>query len=109
MATTTERGLGNEHQRRKRLLMAQLLRSGPRPCRRCGHLMYHPQQCEAVHVESQRCRWCRLDLGHPDHAPRALGGVSSTEDDLEHAHCNRGAGARLGAALRVRASHSPRW
>lgn len=85
--------------------MATLLATGgQRPCRRCGLDMYHPDACPFG-----KCRACTLDLGHPDDAPRVLGGRTSTADDLEHAYCNRGAGARLGAALRVIARHNERW
>ena len=101
--TTTERGLGHAHQQRKRVLMTELARTGPRPCRRCGQDMVHPSQCEP-------CWVCRLDLGHPEHAPRALGGQGGADDDLEHAHCNRVAGAQLGVRLRgSRVMHNPRW
>ena len=53
---------------------------GPLPCRRCGQLIYAGDQ------------W---HLGHPDHAPRALGG-DDTDLWPEHQHCSTQAGATLG-------------
>jgi hypothetical protein len=56
--------------------------------------MIHPERCP-----SGPCFACRLDLGHPDWAPRVFGG-GTTDRALEHAYCNRAAGVRLGMALR---------
>jgi len=81
MATTTERGLGWAHQQ----AAAQLHRDhvDGTPCARCGRPMY---------------RWQKLDAGHS--RDRALVGPGEPPDRLEHARCNRVAGARLGNRLR---------
>jgi hypothetical protein len=111
MATTTQRGLGAEHQTERRRQMTALLDRGPRPCRRCGHPMVHPRHCTLRPDRPDgRCFHCRLDLGHDQ--SRALGGQGPL--DLEHARCNRQAGARLRNALyRPRRTRSvitpPRW
>ena len=57
---------------------------GPLPCRRCGEPI------------TAAMRW---HLGHPDHAPRALGG-NDTDLWPEHDDCSTKAGARLGNHLR---------
>jgi hypothetical protein len=78
--TTTQRGLGYAHQADKRRLL-KALRPGT-PCPRCGQPMW-PHQ--------------KLDRGHT--VDRALGGTDSP-GRLEHQHCSRSAGARLGNQLR---------
>lgn len=74
--SSTARGYGTEHQRRRRAALAAAY--GTR-CRRCGQLMLPGQQ---------------LDFGHPvdlavDRTSRA--------DVMEHASCNRSAGGALGS------------
>jgi 5-methylcytosine-specific restriction endonuclease McrA len=100
--TTTQRGLGNGHQRlRTQLLPGALGTSCPGPwvgprSPRCTGLMVDPK---------------RMDLD--DRVPRALGG-RSTRDGARIccSACNRGAGARLGNAMRRRSVtpvQSRRW
>jgi hypothetical protein len=74
------------HQTERTRQLAELERLGPQPCPRCGDLMYpdRPDQ---------------LDLDHLA-LPRALGNVGPG-DKLAHATCNRSAGGRLSAALRL--------
>ncbi len=69
--TTTARGLGHEHQKRR----AKLLRShiDGTPCAWCGEPMYLAQDLDADHS-----------------VPRALGGTHA--DRLLHAACNRSRG-----------------
>jgi hypothetical protein len=107
--TTTQRGLGAEHQALRKHKLAVLVDGTP--CRRCGHPMYHPTRCR--YCNRRGCFFCTLDLGHPDDAPRVLtqGGADHTRPsvggrELEHRHCNRSAGTRLGNALRTRASRT---
>lgn len=76
----TDPGLGADHAADKRRLLAAL-RDGD-PCWRCGQPMY---------------LWQNLDRGHI--ISRALGGAGGPAA-LEHASCNRSAGARLGNVLR---------
>lgn len=78
--TTTQRGLGAPHQADKRRLKREM-RPG-QPCPRCGQPMW-PHQA--------------LDRGHA--IPRALGGVNSP-GRLEHASCNRSAGAAMATPMR---------
>jgi hypothetical protein len=79
--TTTQRGLGYKHQADKRRLLREL-RPG-QPCPRCGAPMW-PHQA--------------LDRGHT--TERTFGGVNSP-GRLEHASCNRSAGAALSTPLRL--------
>jgi hypothetical protein len=74
--TTTERGLGADHQADKKRLLAAL-RDGE-PCWRCGQPMYRTQKLDRDHV---------ID--------RVLGGAQGPAV-LSHASCNRAAGGRLG-------------
>ena len=83
---TTERGLGSKHQKHKKQLLREL-RPG-QPCPRCGQPM-HPHQ--------------KLDRGHT--IPRALGGVNSP-GRLEHASCNRSAGAAMATPMRYARLHA---
>ena len=79
--TTTEAGLGNEHQRRRR--------ETPVPW---GSLC--PLGCGQPLVPGQRLQF--------DHAtPRALGGTGE-DSRWVHGRCNEAAGARLGNRLRAR-------
>lgn len=73
MVTTTERGLGYTHQRRRRQLLP--LAYGT-PCPICGNLMVKGQA---------------LDLDHT--LPRSRGGVHG--DRITHATCNRSRGNRI--------------
>ncbi|GAB3429872.1 hypothetical protein [Actinophytocola sediminis] len=76
--TTTERGYGAEHQQ----LRAELLPwAYGRPCPRCGDLMHEGQE---------------LDLGHDDEDRAEYQG-------MEHATCNRSAGAAKGNRQRGQA------
>lgn len=92
--TTTEKGLGWPHQKRRARLLEEAYGTD---CLKCSQLMLRGQQ---------------LDLDHD--LPRVLGGKAG-EGRMAHAYCNRSAGARLGAALRrARALppatvHSRRW
>ena len=91
--TTTERGLGSQHQATRRTLHAQL-RDGD-PCARCGGPMY-------------RSQWPYLDVD--DFPGRMYGGPQVKR--LSHRYCNRAAGARMGNARRGVASvwrSSRRW
>lgn len=78
--STTERGLGAEHQKARRAALKA--HRGGDPCGHCGHPMYVDQG---------------LDLDHQ--VPRALGGEHGPRH-LAHAWCNRSAGGRLSGALR---------
>ena len=71
--TTTQRGLGGQHQALRRQKLAILVDGTP--CRRCGHPRYHPARCP-----HGPCWLCTLDLGH--HTDRVLGGQGPRE--LEH-------------------------
>jgi len=82
---TTATGLGSEHQAARAEALT-LLRSGIDRCPRCGRPMY---------------RWQQLDLGDwPSRIICAMRGITPRKR-LEHAHCNRSAGAQLGNALRA--------
>jgi hypothetical protein len=76
--TTTERGLGADHQRRRKALLPHAY---GRPCPMCGHPMLEGQA---------------LDLDHT--LPRALGGTVG--DRIVHSRCNRRAGQALGRRRR---------
>lgn len=80
--TTTGRGLGAEHVADKKRLLA--LHHDGDPCWRCGQPMYKSQ---------------KLDRGHL--IDRVLGGTHGPAV-LEHAACNRSAGAKLGNQLQTR-------
>jgi 5-methylcytosine-specific restriction endonuclease McrA len=80
--TTTQRGLGRQHQlQRKRLLRTALGTWCPLRLPGCDGLMINPS---------------RMDLDHT--IPRALGGT--TGDRIVCSHCNRSAGATLGNQMR---------
>jgi hypothetical protein len=80
--TTTQRGLGQQHQlQRKRLLRAALNTWCPLRLPGCDGLMVNPS---------------RMDLDHT--IPRVLGGTIG--DRMVCRHCNRSAGATLGNQLR---------
>jgi hypothetical protein len=81
--TTEQRGLGAAHRADKERLLA--MHHDGDPCWRCGEPMYKSQE---------------LDRGHI--IDRALGGTDGPAA-LEHAACNRSAGARLGNQLQPRA------
>ena len=78
--TTTQRGLGNEHQKRRRLTP----KPNGDPCPFCGAAMFADMA---------------LDFDHA--IPRALGGTAAT-GRWAHRRCNRRAGAKLGNAMRAR-------
>ena len=71
--TTTQRGYGTQHQRTRAALLPAAIGT---PCPRCGQPMLSHQA---------------LDLGHS--TPLAQD-PSSRGDRIEHAGCNRSAGAR---------------
>jgi 5-methylcytosine-specific restriction endonuclease McrA len=77
---STQRGLGTDHQRRRKALLPAAI--GKR-CPFCGLPMLIGQ---------------KLELDHS--IPRALGGRHG--DRMAHAVCNRRAGARLGQAIAAR-------
>ncbi|GAB2906974.1 hypothetical protein GCM10027047_01550 [Rhodococcus aerolatus] len=79
--TTTQRGYGAAHQRRRRELLAALVDG--EPCPRCGLPMHHGQVLQA---------------GHSTDLADDPGAVA---DRLEHARCNLGAGASAQAARRA--------
>lgn len=79
--SATQRGLGVEHQRERRRLLAAL-RDGD-PCGLCGRAMYRDQ---AAH----------LDVDHE--VPRALGGTGGPVR-LTHRSCNRSAAAGVRSAV----------
>lgn len=72
------------HQKRRKRWADRLRNEGPRPCARCGALVYHGDE------------W---DLGHPEGADLVLGG-DGYGSAPEHRRCNRSAGATLGNLLR---------
>lgn len=82
MATTTQRGLGWEHQKQRKRLLAKH-RDGDL-CDYCGEPMYKSQPLQADHTQ-----------------PRSLGGTVA--DRLLHAWCNesRGNGTRVASASAV--------
>jgi len=76
-----ENPYGAEHQRRREELLPKAIGT---LCPRCGETMFETDD---------------LDLGHSEDLainPHAVG------DRIEHADCNRAAGARLGNALKAR-------
>ena len=80
---------GRDHRRRRARMLADAV---GQICRRCGKPMLPGQA---------------LDAGHPD--GRALAqDPSSVADAMEHASCNREAGARLGNQ-RVKLKPSRSW
>jgi hypothetical protein len=82
--TTAQRGLGSEHQKARKRLLAEL-KDGD-PCARCGGPMYRG--------------WPRL-LEVDDFPPRSIAvplGIKP-EKRLSHKLCNRRAGAALSARL----------
>jgi hypothetical protein len=85
--TSTQRGLGWSHEQQRARLLP--LAYGE-DCWRCGQLMLPGQA---------------LDAGHS--VDRALGGTVA--DRMEHASCNRRAGAILGNRLRARLRRSRDW
>lgn len=97
---------GGDHQAERARRLRVLAASGPRPCRRCGRPMLHPDHCPRAHPRGP-CFYCHLDLGHPAGSPVILGGTGHGRD-LEHARCNRQAGARLGNRLRHHRTHTTR-
>jgi hypothetical protein len=72
--TTTARGYGAKHQRRRRQALAALIDGTP--CSRCFRAMY---------------RWQALDLDHSDDRTAYLG--------LAHRRCNQLVGARKGGRV----------
>lgn len=80
LPTTTQRGLGYEHQRRAAAMKRAALGM---PCPGCGRAMLDVRL---------------MDLDHS--VPRALGGTVG--DRVLCRRCNRAAGARLGNRLRSR-------
>ena len=82
--STTERGLGNEHQKLRRLLLPKAHYTD---CPLCGQTMW-PEQA--------------LDLDHV--VPRAFGGSTGEigTGRIVHAYCNRAEGPRIRAALHRR-------
>jgi hypothetical protein len=111
--TTTQRGLGAEHQALRKHKLAALVDGTP--CRRCGHPRYHPKRCP--YCQRHGCFFCILDLGHSDDTPRFLARNLADharpihgQCELEHRHCNRKAGAKLLNKLkRRRRQHSRNW
>lgn len=85
--STTQRGLGWEHQRLRARLLPHAYGT---PCPLCGRAMLKGQD---------------LDLDHA--TPRALGGGLAGAR-IVHRHCNRSHGARLGNQLRTRTRRSRR-
>ena len=104
--TTTERGLGSEHQREKRVQKRDLSARPGLPCPRCGGPMYAtPEQAAAAGLP-RRLRYIDLD----DFPGRIYGGVQVKL--LAHRYCNRSAGARLGnrrRGLKRAAEKYNRW
>lgn len=91
-------GLDSEHRAERARQLEQLSHLPRRPCRRCTQPMYHPDRCP-----HGPCPACTLHLGHL--IDRALGGGREGRD-LEHAHCNVSAGARLGQRMAARAARA---
>ena len=80
--TTTERGLGTEHQRNAKIVKARALGT---PCPKCGLLMLAVSHMDADHI-----------------VPRILGGTSALENlRALHRRCNRSSGATLGNRIRA--------
>lgn len=78
--TTTQRGLGSDHQKRRKTALAALIEGTP--CPFCGNPMTRDMQ---------------LDLDHG--TPLRLGG-NGGDSRLAHRACNRRAGAKLANAVR---------
>ncbi|MBI1757990.1 MAG: hypothetical protein HYR62_01960 [Actinobacteria bacterium] len=88
--SSAARGYGAEHEAIRERLLWELRERPGQPCVRCGKPMWP---------------WQRLDAGHS--VPASMGGVA---ERLEHASCNRSAGARTRnrrAAVRRAASTPP--
>lgn len=81
------RGYGPEHRKRRERAL-RTLKPGTQ-CRRCGAAMF---------------AWQELDFGHGA-VPAYANGEA---DELEHASCNRSAGA-LDRASRARRARLPEW
>jgi len=77
--TTTQQGLGWEHQQARARALKNMQEG--EPCPFCGEGMYLDQKLDFDHV-----------------IPRSQGGTDGPRR-LSHAPCNRQAGGRLGAAL----------
>jgi hypothetical protein len=95
--TTTQRGLGADHQRIRRQRMAAL-RDG-QPCPRteiCGGLPMYATAAAAARAGLPRKLWL-LDLD--DYPGRWYGGPQIKR--LAHRYCNRRAGQLFGARLRA--------
>ena len=89
--TTTERGLGYAHQKRKRELIAAL-RDGD-PCARCeARGVYHPMYRQ----------WAK-SLECDDFPSRVIARALGVEPvkKLSWAHCNRRAGGQLGNKIKA--------
>lgn len=80
-ASASARGYGHAHQKLRRALLAVM--APGQPCPRCGQPMWP---------------WQRIDLGHTDGKTAYQG--------LEHASCNRSAGAAYGNRLRSAAAQN---
>ena len=93
--TTTQRGLGNEHTKRRK----QLPDPTGQPCPLCGNPMW-PGQTPTGKTGRMLSN---LDADHE--TPRALGGHNSPLR-WTHRTCNRTAGAHLGNNLRHE-QHTP--
>jgi hypothetical protein len=95
--TTTQRGLGYAHQKRKRELVAEL-KDGD-PCARClARGIYHPMY--RAWAKSLEC-----DDFPPRVIARAMG--IEPEKQLSWARCNRSAGGILGNQIK-KAKRGPR-
>ena len=93
--TTTERGLGNPHQKGRISALTQL-RDGD-PCFRCQlRGIYHPMNRDSIYWVDGKPRSDLLD--YDDYPGRIYGGPQIKR--LSYRACNRSAGARLGNKLR---------
>lgn len=88
--TTTQRGLGAPHQRRRRVLLAQHVEGVP--CAVCGRPMYRHQGLDADHSVERA----------------VVGAHHAVADRLLHAPCNRGRWQRRRARTGV-VTRSRRW
>jgi 5-methylcytosine-specific restriction endonuclease McrA len=86
VGTTTQRGLGWSHQKRRAYLLRNL--TDGTPCAHCGQPMYRTQKLEADHT-----------------LPRSQGGT--TADRLLHMRCNRQLGGQLGRAVQLETQAFP--
>jgi hypothetical protein len=84
--TTTEAGLGWEHQQARKLALA-MLRDGIDCCPRCGRPMFRRQ---TLHLDD-----------FPSRAIARRFGITPVKR-LSHAKCNMSAGGRLGRAMQLR-------